>query len=143
MGWTSDVRSQMRTLDRSRRALRRFGFTMGIALGVLASLVFFFGDHPGRAAILGAFGAALLLSAWLTPRVLGPIQKGWMAFAFALGWIMSRALLSVFFFVAVTPVGLLVRLFGKNPLEARDVDGSYWIRRPRREPKPEEYERLF
>ena len=143
MGWISDVRSQMRKLDRSRRALRLFGLTMGIALGVLASLVFFFGDHPGRAALVGAFGAVLLFLAWLSPRALGPIQAGWMAFAFALGWIMSRVLLTVFFFVAVTPVGLLVRLFGKNPLEAREVDGSYWIRRPRREPKPEEYERLF
>lgn len=143
MGWIGDVRSQLANLDDSRRALVRFGITLGVALLVIGGLVFLFGAHRERAYAAGAAGVLFLLLAAAAPKALRPVQTGWMAFAFALGWIMSRVILTVFFFVAVTPVGLLMRLLGKNPLAAREADGSYWVRRKGPERTAKDYERLF
>ncbi len=64
--------------------------------------------------------------------------------ALAIGWVMTRVLLTIVFFLVVTPVGLLQRLFGKRAIE---VDfgtnaASYWQTRTVR-PMPEDYEKQF
>ena len=54
----------------------------------------------------------------------------WMAFGHVLGWINSRIILGVVFFVVVTPIGLIMRLFGKDLLRMRTPKSStYWIER--------------
>lgn len=143
MSWISDVRSKLKTLDQSRPALVKFGITMGVALLVLGAVVFFFGSHPRRGLWLGGIGVVFFLFAWLAPQALKPIQKGWMTFAFAIGWVMSRVLLTVFFFLVLTPVGLIMRLAGKDPLLARTHSDSYWIPRKEGCREPKDYERLF
>jgi hypothetical protein len=143
MSWIGDVRSKLSTLDQSRRALVRFGRTMAIALVVLGALVFFFGSHPERGYWLAGIGVVFFLFSWVAPTALRPVQKAWMTFAFALGWIMSRVLLSIFFFVAITPVGLILRLIGKNPLVVKTGTDSYWIKREGKARPVEDYERLF
>jgi hypothetical protein len=143
MSWISDVRSKLRTLDESRRALVRFGRTMAIALAVLGALIFFFGSHPERGYWLAGVGVLFFLFSWLAPEWLKAVHKGWMTLAFALGWIMSRVLLTVFFFVAIMPVGLILRLVGKDPLAIRAEKDSYWIRRQSETREPRDYERLF
>ena len=56
-----------------------------------------------------------------------------------IGWLLhvvvSPVLLVLFFFGAVVPIGLALRLFGKDPLRLRRGAGSYWIER--RPPGPE------
>jgi hypothetical protein len=143
MSWIDDVRSKLAALDPSRRALVKFGLTMGIAFVVLGAVVFIFGSHPERGYALAGIGLLFLLFAWIAPAALRPVRKGWMAFAFALGWVMSRVILTVFFFIAVTPVGLIMRLLGRDPLEIRAVNDSYWIPRERKPREAKDYERLF
>lgn len=143
MNWISDVRSKLRDLDQSRRALVKFGRTMCGALVVLGAVIFFFGSHPGRGYWVAGAGAVFFLFSRLAPGALKPIHKGWMTLAFALGWIMSRVMLTILFFVAVTPIGVIMRLLGKNPLSARAVNDSYWIRRDAKPREAKDYERLF
>ncbi|MCK4546645.1 MAG: hypothetical protein KAW17_04300 [Candidatus Eisenbacteria sp.] len=143
ISWIGDVRSKLKTLDQSRRALVRFGRTMAVALVVLGALVFIFGSHPQRGYWLAGIGAVFFLLSRMSPAVLRPVQKGWMTFAFALGWIMSRLLLTVLFLVAITPTGLILRLIGRDPLEIRSEKDSYWIRREKEQRPRERYERLF
>lgn len=143
MSWISDVRAKLKELDQSRRALVKYGRTMAVALLILGALVFFFGEHRERGYWVGAVGIVFLIFSWLAPGALKLIHKGWMTFAFAIGWVMSRVILTVFFFVAITPVGLIMRLVGKNPLTARSQSDSYWIRREAAPRDPSDYERLF
>ena len=78
-------------------------------------------------------GAGLWLSAALLyPKMLAPLYKVWMAFGHVLGWINARIILALVFFLVVMPIGLVMRLFGKDFLRMRkNRSGSYWIKRDR------------
>jgi hypothetical protein len=79
-----------------------------------------------------AGAGAWLVAALLVPGALAPLYKAWMAFGHVLGWINARIILGIVFFVVVTPIGLLLRLFGKDVLSMRlHRSGSYWVQRDR------------
>ncbi len=77
--------------------------------------------------------------------VLRPLYLGWMKFAFVLGWLNTRLLLGVFFYLVITPTGLLLRILRKDLLDQR-VDRSaksYWKLREVKPFDPKQCERLF
>jgi hypothetical protein len=56
------------------------------------------------------------------------LYRYWMIFAKALGWVNSRIILTVFYFVIFSPLSLIMRLFGKDFLAANyDNPESYWL----------------
>ncbi len=112
--------------------LRRFGFTVAIPLAVLASLGAWRG-HTLLPALLGGLAAALGGLALLAPGLLGPVEKVWMAGAHALGSFNTRVLLGLVYFLAMTPIGVIMRwVVGRDPLDRRLRDRpSYWIERKR------------
>ena len=70
----------------------------------------------------------------------------WMRFAEAISWVMNRVVLTVFYYLVLTPVGLVMRLVGKAPLDLAwgDRRKTYWIDKDSPpEPTLERYERLF
>ncbi len=73
------------------------------------------------------------------------LYKGWMAFAYALGWVNTRILLVLFFFLVITPVSLVLRMIGKDPLLRRSEPDlkSYWIAREKGSFDRESYLRQF
>jgi carbamoyltransferase len=130
-------------LDRSPRALRRFGLTLGSAF-LLLSAFLFWRHHGGAGLLFASLGALLLILVGIAPVLLKWVHGPWMILSLALGWVMTRVLLTVAFFLIVTPIGLLQRLFGKLPLEIAFRTGatSYWQPRPAR-PLPADYEKQF
>lgn len=79
---------------------------------------------------LGVAGVFLLLSL-AAPMALAPLNRVWMKFGALLHSIVSPLALAVGFFLTVLPIGLLMRLFGKDPLRLRldPMADSYWILR--------------
>lgn len=73
------------------------------------------------------------------------LYRGWMKFAYALGWVNTRILLTLFFFLIITPVAVAMRLLGKDILSQRLDPGAetYWI--PKEQPAfdPQSYLRQF
>ena len=71
--------------------------------------------------------------------------KGWMAFAHALGWVNTRILLVLFFFVVITPAAVVMRLFGKDLLSLRLEPGAetYWKPKEQSPLDPQSYLRQF
>jgi len=113
----------------SSAELRRFGFTLGMALGLLASLAAWRG-HARGVALLAGTAAGLATLALLAPGLLRPIQRLWMAMAHALGRINTRILLLLAYFLVMTPTGLVMRLVRHDPLDRPLRDrASYWIPR--------------
>ena len=106
---------------------RRFGLTVGLAFLALAALVAWRG-HPKVATTLGVLGALLVVAGLVVPERLGPIQRGWMAFALAISKVTTPIIMAVVYFLVVTPTGILRRAFGRNPLRPR-ADGSVWVTR--------------
>lgn len=139
MSWISD---EYRRLDRSPRALKRFGLTVGPVILLLGAI--FLWRHRGAGWPLLSIGTVLVLAARLAPVTLKWVHGPWMIAALALGWIMTRIILTIVFFLVVTPIGLLQRLFGKRAIEVdfRADAASYWQARTAR-PAPEDYEKQF
>jgi saxitoxin biosynthesis operon SxtJ-like protein len=78
--------------------------------------------------ILIAVAAAFLLAGLIAPRSLSGIYAVWMRIGEALAWINTRIILTLIFFLVVTPTGLVMRLFGRSPLDPRRrrSAASYW-----------------
>ena len=137
------IRTEIQQLKTGPRDLRKFGLMVG---GVFVAIcLLFFIRHKSSYPIFLGLGSTLILFGAIVPRALKWIYIPWMALAFTLGFVMSNVILTVFFFLLVTPIGLLARLFGKDFL-ARKLDkdaGSYWIPRAKEAETAESYERQF
>jgi len=100
--------------------------------------------HMVRAQIFSGLGLYLVLLGLAAPRWAVPFHNAWMRLAAILGWINSRILLGLMYYVVFTPLGFVLRLAGRDPLRRRGpATGSYWIPRPRLRQKREQFERLF
>lgn len=119
-----------------KKGLREFGLIMGGFFVGLFGLLFpwLFGlAFPVWPWIIAV---ALWIPALLIPNSLKPIYRGWMFFALILGWINTRILLALVFYLMITPMGLIMRLFGKNAMKNRhDVSESYRKSTPSRSSK--------
>ena len=106
---------------------RKFGLTVGAAFLVLAALLWWRGKPA--APVFGALGALLGLAAAAIPSRLGPIQRAWMGLARLVSSVTTPIFMGVVYFVVLTPIGLVRRAFGSNPMDLRAEGGSYWVSR--------------
>ncbi len=132
MSWTEDVREGLRRLDTSPGALRRAALGVGGVLLAVAAWLVFRHRAPWLPSAFGAAGGLLVLAGALFPARLRAGYLGWMAVALAVGWVMSRVVLTVVFAAVLTPLALLARLTGKRflALERDRAATTYWVRRP-------------
>lgn len=138
------ILDDLKQLKTGARELRKFGLLVGGVLVVLGLVMWARGK--GHFPYFLAPGLALLASGWLFPKLLKPVYIAWMALAFALGFVVSNTILTLFFFLVITPVGLAARCLGKDFLRLKlDRQApTYWLRRERPEPKPPaDYEQQF
>ena len=121
------ILEELKNIKSDKAKLREFGLTIGIIfIGIF--LVFKFLFKKDISINLLAIGSFLILSGLTFPIILKPFQKVWMGFSVIVGFFMSRVILTILFFIAVTPIGLLMRLFGKDLLDQK-IDknkDSYW-----------------
>ena len=138
------IAAEVRALDVSRPALRSFGRAVGGVLLAIAGVVWWRRGWDPSAWVwgLGGVGAALVVLGLAAPAVLRPVYRAWMTLAFALGWVMTRVLLTLVFALVVTPIALLARLVGRDRLGLKPPAGaaSYWVVRD--DPAPSSRERL-
>ncbi|MFH1502030.1 MAG: SxtJ family membrane protein [Candidatus Eisenbacteria bacterium] len=128
--WGSLILEELRAVKSGKRDLRKFGITMCVAIAVLGALFLW----RGRGEPMWFFGiaAAFLLLGLVAPVVLRPVQKVWMAFALVLGWVMTRVILTIVFYIGVTPIAFIARIVGKKFLDLgfEPDRESYWVKRP-------------
>ena len=107
--------------------LRRFGCVMAAAAGVVAALLWW-RSRPA-APWFAVVAAAFLLTVLVRPAVLRPVERVWMRFAEILSAVMTRVILVLTFFLVITPLGVVMRLLGKDPLRLRPDPGaqSFWV----------------
>jgi hypothetical protein len=139
----SVITDEIRNIRSGRRDLRSFGITMCICLAVLAALLFWRGK--GTYVYFLALSPVFLVLGLAAPVVLRPVHKSWMCLAVLLSWVMTRVLLSLLFYIGVTPISLLGRLFGREFLDLAIKDGedSYWVHREKRGEDRTRYEKQY
>jgi hypothetical protein len=129
---------------KSLRAEREFGLIVGGVLLLLSSWWFYRGKFPHVSQITLPLGAALVTLGLVFPKALVLPNKAWMALAEAMSFVMTRVILAVVFFGIVTPIGVVKRLFGWDPLYRRAAPGdSYWKPYTERQRDPRHYEKMF
>ena len=102
------IYADLKKLKTGARDLRKFGLKVG-GVFVLLGVLFLLRHRPSYPAFLGA-GAVLMAFGIIWPRALKYVYIAWMALAFTLGFVMSNVILVLFFFLFVTPIGLLRRV---------------------------------
>ena len=115
---------------------RAFGIVFGTVFALVALWLYFDGGTvPWWAMGLSAvfFGLALIC-----PAVLRPLNKLWTRFGLLLHRIINPVLMLVLYILAILPIGLVMRILGKNPLRLRpDPQAkSYWVEREPPGPDP-------
>jgi hypothetical protein len=116
---------------------------MACALAAFGTLALWRGK--GFFPYLYVASAIFLLLGLVLPLRLRSVHKVWMTLALAMGWFMTRVILTILFFVVFTSIGVVARLLGKRFLDLgtdRSPD-SYWIRREPKEFIKSDYERQF
>jgi hypothetical protein len=126
----------------SKRELRSFGLSTGSAFALVFGLLlpWLFGfPIPVWPFVLAV---ALIGPALLYPRLLGPVQRGWMMGADKLGAFNARVILGLAFYAILTPTGWIRRLLGHDPLALRTTNSGS-CRTPSRQRTPQSMERPF
>ena len=138
------IRQEIRELKTGIRELRNFGLLVGAVLVALGLLFLLRGK--ARYPYFLAPGMLLLALGAVFPKGLRYAYVAWMCLAIVLGFIVSTAILTLFFILVITPIGLAARLLGKDflrlKLDRRET--TYWITRKGRPPRsPAEYRQQF
>lgn len=110
----------------------------------LVSVLSWYRDHRGWHYTL-PLAVAFLVIAYTYPKVLAPLNRLWLKFGLLLYKVMNPLVLGLLFFVTITPIGLIMRAFGKDFLRLRMDRGakSYWIEREPPGPPPQSMKNQF
>ena len=129
---------------KSFRAEREFGLIVGGIFFLLSLWWMYRGKFHAISQATLPLGAVLVLLGLVFPRALVIPNRAWMALAEVLSFVSTRIILALVFFVIVTPIGFVKRLFGWDPLNRRaPARESYWRPYSERQRDPRHYEKMF
>lgn len=126
-----------------KKEWKKFGIGLSIILAIIATIQIF----TGRELYFYFYcaGICILLISFILPILLKPVFILFSYIGFILGWFMTRVILSILFYIILTPIGAISKLFGKKYLEMQ-VDKnreSYWIDKPEHNQEIKNYEQQF
>ena len=128
----------------SFRAEREFGLIVGGVFTLLGAWWLYRGKFSSASHLFLPVGFALVLLGLVFPRALIFPNKAWMALAEGLSYVTTRIILAFVFFAVLTPIGLIKRAMGWDPLHRRAKPGkSYWRPYSERQRDPRHYEKMF
>lgn len=129
MSLIKDTKYELEQIDFSEKSLRKFGLTIGILL-ILIGIFFIWKLGINIFLIIFSFlGFLLFLFGIINPKSLSFIYKYWMIFSLILGWFVSRIILTILFYLIITPIGIVTKILGKDFLRISDKTklNSFWI----------------
>ena len=134
---------EIKSIKSGKKELQKFGLTIGIAVFILGCLIFWFEKDYYKYLFIVS-GAFIILGVFV-PLLLKPVQKAWMTLAIAIGWIVSRVILVILFYIVITPIGLFLRITGKDLLDIKfkKDEESNWIYREVKISSQADYEKQY
>jgi hypothetical protein len=128
----------------SLRAEREFGLVVGGVFVLLGGWWLYRGKFTTAADVILPLGVLLILFGLIWPRALALPNRAWMLLAEGLSYVTTRIILGLVFFLVITPIGLVKRLSGWDPLGRRSArSSSYWKPYSERQRDPRHYEKMF
>lgn len=137
------INREIEQLSISPRNLRKFGLLVGGVFFLLGS--WFLYRHKAVWPYFLTPGALLILGGLIVPGSLKHVYVAWMSLGLALGFVVSNVILTVFYYLILTPVGLIARLCGQDflSLKPNPAATSYWVMKPAAVRSAQEYEQQF
>ena len=108
---------------------RKFAFPVGAAFLALAAFTWW-RDAEIAWRVFASLGGVLMLAGAVVPGKLGPVYRAWMGLAHAISKVTTPIFMGVVYYVVLTPIGLLMRAVGRQPLHHKDHDGGFWRAAP-------------
>ena len=138
------MKQEFASIAQTPRDIRHFGFVVGF----IFALVGFYGAWRGGGGAppyLVGIGAALVTAALMAPRVLRPLYIAWMSLGIVLGFVTSRIILIVLFYLVVVPLAAMMRLFSRKykPVKFQSPQTSYWRARTSQKIEKPDLEKQF
>jgi len=121
---------------------RSFGLSVGTVLLAVAGYLLWRGRVVG-AEVTGGIGAVLVLGGLVAPRLLKWPSALWWKLTFALGYVNARVILSILFVIVLTPIGLIWRAIGRDPLARRRTSWPGWTAYPSRYADRSHFTRMY
>ena len=119
----------MKTNNLNLPSNKKFGFFFTLILIIIA-IYSHFKEFKVLYLILGILAFVFLIITLLKAHILKPLNKLWMRFGLVLGMIFSPIVMGFIFFFIFTPIGVLMRLFGRDELCLKfKKKSSYWVKR--------------
>jgi hypothetical protein len=115
-----------------RKDLRVFGTGALVATLILAAVLHYRRGLDGRWALsIALFGALIFVSSFLLPRAAKIVYSVMMCIALPIGLVLSFLLMGVFYYLILTPTGIVFRLMGRDLLNLKRKHSaeSYWVKR--------------
>ncbi len=127
-----------------RRQARSFGLALAPILLAIGGLSWWRG-HGRAAAVLAALSVVPPALALAAPRAWSRAFRAWMRLAEGMSRVATAAILAIVYFGMMTPIGLAMRPFRKDPLDLdwKRRGRSYWIPKKQDDSTLERYERQF
>lgn len=115
----------------SRAQLAVFGGTWLVFFAAVGGVVLGRGGPRGLAIAIWLAAVVVPTLGWLVPRFMRLVYLGMTLLAFPVGFVVSYVVLAAVYYLVFTPTGLLMRLFGYDPLQRRfdRKAESYWVAR--------------
>ena len=110
----------------TKKQLKEFGFLIGITFPILIGFILpKLGGHPFRYWTL-VFGIPFLITSLTKPILLFYPYKVWMKLGYILGWVNSRIILGLVYFIVLLPIAIIMRFIGHDPLRIKkNLNNSY------------------
>jgi hypothetical protein len=121
---------------------RSFGVSVGTVLLAIAAYSVW-RERWMLAQWLGGIGVVLLGFGLTAPRLLKWPSAAWWAMAAVLGYVNARVILTIVFAIVLTPIGVLWRVIGKDPLAAQRKNWPGWSASPERFRDPNHFKRMY
>jgi hypothetical protein len=139
----SEIIGAIKRLDTSPEKIRDFGITFLVVFAIIGGILLYKGRSVGYA----GFGVGVLfavLGKW-APGSLKAFYRAWMALSLVIGFFMSRLILCMLYYCVLTPIGIIMRLLGKDLLDQRwdKETQSYWIEKEKKAFDKEQYRKLY
>tara|TARA_B100001123_G_C14693177_1_gene782189 strand:+ start:197 stop:610 length:414 start_codon:yes stop_codon:yes gene_type:complete len=134
---------EIRNINSGINNLRKFANIISIILLIIAGILYWQSNDLFK--LFLGISIIFILIRFTFIFILKPLYWLWMGFAIIIGWFMQRLILSILFFTLVTPIGLLLRILGKRPLELNwdNSKSSYWNKRLIQPTDNNNYEKQF
>jgi hypothetical protein len=137
------LKEELKHIDNSDEAVKKTGISVGVVLILISLLLWYLGK--ASFVYFSSIGGLFVILAFVAIPMLRPFHRIWMMLALAMGFVMSRVILTVLYYLILTPIGLLARIVGKKfmPLGFDKNAATYWEKRENTAKQQIYYDRQF